>query len=120
MTKECRHCKTSFDTRTKRVWCYECLALKDARAKHLLTQFDMTRQMFDAMYFDQDGKCLIAICNREATQVDHDHKCCPGRKSCGKCVRGLLCDPCNRNLGMVENSQWLEASLDYLYNYSRG
>jgi hypothetical protein len=35
--------------------------------------------------------------------VDHDHACCPdSMKSCGKCVRGLLCSGCNRALGIVE------------------
>lgn len=34
--------------------------------------------------------------------VDHDHKCCPGKKSCGKCVRGLLCARCNSAIGLVD------------------
>ncbi|MFF8657547.1 endonuclease domain-containing protein [Streptomyces huasconensis] len=32
-------------------------------------------------------------------QVDHDHNCCTG---CPRCVRGLLCKPCNTDLGRYE------------------
>jgi hypothetical protein len=27
--------------------------------------------------------------------TDHDHECCPGRRSCGHCVRGVVCATCN-------------------------
>lgn len=30
-----------------------------------------------------------------AAMVDHDHDCCPGGWSCGRCVRGLICSECN-------------------------
>lgn len=36
--------------------------------------------------------------------VDHNHKCCPGQKSCGKCVRGILCNYCNSTLGYAKEN----------------
>lgn len=36
--------------------------------------------------------------------VDHDHTCCPSTsKSCGQCVRGLICRSCNSAVGMIRN-----------------
>lgn len=38
-----------------------------------------------------------------------------GRKACGKCVRGLLCNRCNLLLGMVESEPHLIPA--HLVNY---
>lgn len=47
--------------------------------------------------------------------VDHDHACCPGKISCGKCVRGYLCLSCNTLLGKAKDSPALLQSLiEYL------
>lgn len=48
--------------------------------------------------------------------VDHDHKCCPGKKSCGKCVRGLLCARCNSAIGLVNEDL---AVIDRMASYLR-
>ena len=59
------------------------------------------------------GTCAIAGCPETDTSqtrggkvrpldVDHDHACCPGARSCGKCVRGLCCTGHNNGLNKVD------------------
>lgn len=49
---------------------------------------------------------------------DHNHECCLGLKSCKKCQRGLLCNPCNATLGNVhDNPVKLEGLAVYLRSY---
>lgn len=64
--------------------------------------YGITPDQYAAIKEVQQGKC--AICQRatgasKALAIDHDHRCCPGGGSCGKCIRGLLCSICNRMLG---------------------
>lgn len=50
--------------------------------------------------------------------IDHDHSCCPGKGSCGKCVRGILCRNCNVGLGFLKDSiPRLEDAISYLSSY---
>lgn len=72
---------------------------------HLKSKYSITADQFDAMMEAQNGLC--GICGKPPVEnrrlaVDHDHRCCPGPKSCGKCVRGLLCTSCNPKLGFFE------------------
>lgn len=59
------------------------------------------------------------ICgSSEGLEVDHDHSCCPGRKSCGKCIRGVLCYNHNSGLGKFQDDiQHLETAVAYLRKY---
>lgn len=42
---------------------------------------------------------------RPVLAVDHDHMCCPAdARSCGQCVRGLLCGRCNSAAGLLLDS----------------
>lgn len=63
---------------------------------------------YAALYAAQGGGCAMPMCNSAGKSkrlaVDHDHRCCPGSTSCGKCVRGLLCQPCNDVLAVARDS----------------
>ncbi|MET8987752.1 endonuclease VII domain-containing protein [Nonomuraea wenchangensis] len=81
------------------------------RAKRLRYKYGLTPDEYERRLAAQDGKC--AICQTPQAEaetqhgvlvVDHDHACCPGKTSCGNCVRGLLCDPCNRAIGFLKDS----------------
>jgi hypothetical protein len=74
----------------------------------LKKQYGITTDQYHAMLAAQGGLC--AICDKPQNQlkrrmnVDHDHACCPGFGSCGKCIRGLLCSSCNTLLGRIESN----------------
>ena len=52
---------------------------------------------------------------RPVHAVDHDHGCCPGGLSCGKCIRGILCRKCNVAIGYLNDDPTLaRAAADYL------
>ena len=47
--------------------------------------------------------------------IDHDHNCCLGQKSCGKCVRGILCSNHNIMIGnAADDIAILQKGIDYL------
>lgn len=68
-----------------------------------LYRHSLTSREFDLLLAKFDGKCHC--CRKElATVIDHDHACCPSNnKSCGECVRGLLCNGCNSALGFIKD-----------------
>lgn len=86
--------------------------------RDLRKMYNITLAEYDDMLLAQNGVC--AICHgvnpgEDALSVDHDHRCCPGKKSCGGCVRGLLCRKCNTGLGAFDdNVALLELASSYL------
>lgn len=85
-----------------------------------LYRYKMTSSVFSTLKKKQGGKCAICKIDLVRIYIDHNHKCCPGqRKTCGKCVRGLLCGRCNAMLGQARDSAViLRNASDYLRSYA--
>lgn len=91
-----------------------------------LARYGLTFEQFDALLAAQGGRCKICgstepggIGGVRGWHVDHDHSCCNTRKrSCGKCVRGILCVYCNTGLGSLkEDPVVIRAALEYVLAY---
>jgi hypothetical protein len=98
------HCKT----------CYNAKFSQSAEYRWM-HRYGLTPEAYQNLFNNQGGRCATCGVSPEKFYVDHDHACCAGMKSCGECVRGLLCFNCNTALGQVkDNPRILLAMVDYL------
>lgn len=88
------------------------------RAKWLRQTYGISMETYQALLDKQRGLC--AICNEPASplSIDHDHSCCSGRRTCGNCIRGLLCRECNSAIGLFrEDRRRIGNAIQYLSEY---
>lgn len=99
--------------------CKRCHSDGDLRRKYGIT-FDQ----YEAMLASQEHVCAVcgeANLNGNRLSVDHDHSCCPGVRTCGSCIRELLCQRCNMLLGVAKDSpSRLRAAAAYLERHEEG
>ncbi|WP_426301865.1 endonuclease VII domain-containing protein [Arthrobacter sp. R-11] len=96
--------------------CRRCQASQRMKAK-----YGLDLDQYEALLEAQNGCC--EICYRKAGHtrlaIDHDHECCPGEASCGKCIRSLLCTNCNQGLGLFnDDSESLSRASAYVAKYA--
>jgi hypothetical protein len=93
-------------------------AARGYRKAQTLRNYGITRAQLEALVAAQNGRCAVCARPLPATRyhIDHDHSCCPGNAaSCGRCVRGILCGPCNTGLGQFGDSvDRLRGAIRYL------
>jgi len=92
------------------------------RTSMLKRRYNLSKDAYGIMLAAQGGRCICGqVFGSERSTlacVDHDHTCCPTPgKSCGKCVRGLLCQRCNMVLGLFEARNDLFNLPQYLKDY---
>ena len=107
--KTCSRCK--YDKRNERRRKEYCTVTQ--KEQDLMRKYGITLEQYDAMLDEQENKCAICFVSfkgvRDACSsvVDHDHQT-------GK-VRGILCNSCNRGLGLMDdNIEVLKNAVAYL------
>jgi hypothetical protein len=98
---------------------------RKARQYRITKMYNLNSEDYEAMYEKQNGCCAICTLpeseQRRNLDIDHDRSCCPGRESCGKCVRGLLCESCNKLLGLSkDDATILSYAIRYLQTTMKG
>ena len=68
-------------------------------------------------YRDMIGSGCESCGTTQSLCIDHDHSCCPGQGSCGKCIRGVLCRMCNIAEGAITSVTQLNGLLEYKKKY---
>lgn len=116
---QCKQCGGGTNDPYRIAYCEDCAPAdrlvesvgvkRNTHWANLIRKYGVDKQMWDAMYFEQNGECLICS-NREAKVVDHSHET-------GK-PRGLLCVACNGFLGFVESPGAVDSALEYLKEYA--
>ena len=94
------------------------------QARNTLHFYNLTPCQFTRMLVEQDGKCAICYTRDPGAKkwsVDHDHECCDGPRSCGKCVRSLLCTKRNTGIAMFgDDIVRLKGAIAYLEEHRYG
>jgi len=79
-------------------------------------KYKITIDVYNKVFDQQGGVC--AICKQVWSKplvIDHDHDCCPGEKTCGKCLRALLCGNCNSGIGWLKHDiKVLKSAIKYI------
>lgn len=86
-------------------------------------RYGLTAEEFIQMSLPENYYCYNPGCtSEEKLHIDHDHSCCKeasslrgGKRACGNCVRGWLCNGCNTALGLLkEDAGRIAGLIEYL------
>jgi len=89
-------------------------AWEEKNGGKLAVRYNLSAEQVAELLAKYDSKCWLCQ-EKPATHIDHNHSCCSGATSCGKCIRGILCSKCNTGLGFLgDNMTGLQRAMKYL------
>lgn len=111
-----RYCKECREFIPGQILTYEKTREYTRRWKYKLEPLDI-----ETILIQQNFMCAIPMCKTpidiSSMHVDHDHMCCnnKNKQTCGKCVRGFLCNSCNTGLGRFrDDPDFLKEAFNYI------
>lgn len=114
--RNCEICNTEFTPNSSmhRLCSKACIRVRQ-RHQRLAAMYGLTAEAYEELLSRQGGCAICQAKESDRWAVDHDHSCCNGDITCGKCIRGILCFPCNQALGLLKDSpENLKRALSYL------
>ena len=117
-------CRETFTPKGRNAYKMKYCSPDCGQRGEIFSSHNLTPEQYGELWDIQEGKCIGCggTSSRKGSKlplhIDHDHSCCPGQKSCGKCVRGLVCFTCNLAMGNTsDNFRTLLNLATYLMNY---
>jgi hypothetical protein len=111
------HCPQNHEYTPENTYFYknslQCLQCNRERQPWYKIQkkYGLSMEEYKDILEKQANKCALPSCSNSFDDVrpcvDHDHSCCSGQETCGKCVREIICINCNTALGQVKDNEAL-------------
>ncbi len=95
--------------------CKACVKLYHSETHHSTRRHGLTFEEREAWLESQGGTCLYCDKLSPFMVIHHDHACCPGSWSCGRCVVAILCKKCNTaSGGFNDDPEQMRRAADHL------
>lgn len=105
-------CRSCVSSKQKEIY-VNTRNLDAIRERNIWRRYKLTTEQYDRMLMTG---CMVCG-TLDNLHMDHDHSCCPGKETCGKCVRGVLCRAHNIADGAFKTIEEIERYLEYRRKY---